>query len=319
MSILTDKKTKRLYIQFDYQGNTYKKRLPEETSKSDAEKEEIKWKHRLYFQSSETVETRNILFEDFLVEYYMPYAENNHCKSSYDRDVFLCKELLKLFRGRTLRSIKPAEIERFKDLRTATETIHGKPRKPATVMRELAVVSKIFAIAVRNDFLDYNPMSRVEKPQFNNVQNKILRAEDEEKFFTSLKSDWARDVCIAVLHTGLRQNDVLGLKKENVDLDGKVLRLVQGKTNREVIIPLNQTMEKLIASRWDNENELIFPSPKTGKQGTSVKKAMIAASRRAEIGHLTVRDFRRTFGTRLDELNFSSSVKAKLLGHGDLR
>ncbi len=82
---------------------------------------------------------------------------------------------------------------------------------------------------------------------------------------------------------------------------------------------MNQTVENLIASRWDNENELIFPSPKTGRQGTLVKKAMIAASGRAEIGHLAIRDFRRTFGTRLDELNYSSSVNAKLLGQGDLR
>lgn len=319
MSIFTDKKNKRLYIQFDFKGNTYKKRLPEGTSKSDAAKEEIKWKHQLHIESQDTVEIRNILFEDFLIEYFMPYAENNHCEASYGRDISLCKELLKLFRGRTVRSIKPAELERFKDLRAATPTIHDTPRKPATVARELAAVSKIFSIAVVNDFIDYNTCSRVEKPRFNNMQNKILRPQDEEKFFASLKSDWARDVCIAVLHTGLRQSDVLGLKKENVDWDNKVLKLIQGKTEREVIIPMNQTVENLIASRWDNENELVFPSPKTGKQGTSVKKAVIGASGRAEIGHLTIRDFRRTFGTRLGELNYSPSVTAKLLGHGDGR
>ncbi|HEY8558901.1 MAG TPA: hypothetical protein VIL74_00755 [Pyrinomonadaceae bacterium] len=32
-----------------------------------------------------------------------------------------------------------------------------------------------------------------------------------------------------------------------------------------------------------------------------------------------VRDLRRTFGTRLDELNFNDSKIAKLLGHGDHR
>lgn len=66
-------------------------------------------------------------------------------------------------------------------------------------------------------------------------------------------------------------------------------------------------------------NELIFPSPKTGKQGRSVIKAMISATARAEIGRVTIRGFRRTFGTRLNELNYSSSVTAKLLGHGDGR
>jgi hypothetical protein len=33
MPICTDKKTKQLYIQFDFLGQTYKKRLPKKTTK----------------------------------------------------------------------------------------------------------------------------------------------------------------------------------------------------------------------------------------------------------------------------------------------
>lgn len=50
-----------------------------------------------------------------------------------------------------------------------------------------------------------------------------------------------------------------------------------------------------------------------------MKKACLGAAKRAKIGHLTIRDLRRTFGTRLDELNFNDSTIAKLLGHGDHR
>ena len=45
----------------------------------------------------------------------------------------------------------------------------------------------------------------------------------------------------------------------------------------------------------------------------------IAASKRADIGHLTIRDLRRTFVTRLYEMNYSSGVTAKLLGPTDNR
>jgi hypothetical protein len=50
-----------------------------------------------------------------------------------------------------------------------------------------------------------------------------------------------------------------------------------------------------------------------------VKKACLGAAKRAKIGHLTIRDLRRTFGTRLDENNYNDSTIAKLLGHGDHR
>jgi integrase len=50
-----------------------------------------------------------------------------------------------------------------------------------------------------------------------------------------------------------------------------------------------------------------------------VKKACLGAAKRAKIGHLTVRDLRWAFGTRLDELNFNDSTTAKFLGHAGHR
>ena len=82
---------------------------------------------------------------------------------------------------------------------------------------------------------------------------------------------------------------------------------------------MNESVQALLRERWNNGSELLFPSPKTNGQGTSVKKAMIAASRRAGIEQLTIRDLRRSFGTRLCEMNYSSGVTAQLLGHGDMR
>jgi len=82
---------------------------------------------------------------------------------------------------------------------------------------------------------------------------------------------------------------------------------------------MNETVQNILRDRWSNGSELFFPSPKTGGQGISVKKAIIAASKRADIDHLTIRDLRRTFGTRLCEMNYPSGVTAQLLGHTDNR
>lgn len=319
MPIYTDKKTKRLFIQFEFDGNIYKRRLPEKIIKKQAEKIETKWKHQLFFEKSGIVSDKDILFEDFLIEYYLPFAEQNHSKVTFDNEVRICKASLPYFGGKHLRQIKAADIEKFKNYRANLETQHGTPRKPATVLRELSIISKIFSLAIRNDFLEYNPCSRVEKPKFDNIQNRVLSYDDEERFFAEFESDWARDICLLVLNTGLRQNDALGLSKFNVDWNQKLIRLTQGKTQRIVEIPMNTTVYNLLNARRHNGSDLFFPSPKTGKQGLSVKKACLGAATRAELGHLTIRDLRRTFGTRLDENNYNDSTIAKLLGHGDHR
>jgi integrase len=147
----------------------------------------------------------------------------------------------------------------------------------------------------------------------------VLSINQIELFLNSFRSDWARDVAVLILNTGLRQNDALGLKKFNVDLESGVIRLLQGKTGRRVEIPLNDVVESLIRARWHNGSDLVFPSPKTGRRGTSIKKALEGASKRAGIDKLVTRVLRRTFGTILNEMNYSSQVIAKLLGHGDLR
>lgn len=319
MPIYTDKKTKRLFIQFEFDGVSYKKRLPEGMTKRKAGKVETKWKHQLFFEASGIVPAKNILFEDFLTEYFLPFAEQNHSKVTFDNEVHICKAALPFFRSKNLRQIKSADIERFKYFRANLPTQHGTARKPATVLRELSIISKIFSLAVKNDFLDINPYSRVEKPKFDNIQNKILSYEDEPIFFSAFESDWARDICLLVLNTGLRQNDALGLSKFHVDWKQRIIRLIQGKTKRIVEIPMNDTVYELLSNRRHNGSDLFFPSPKTGKKGVSIKKACLGASSRAKIGQITIRDLRRTFGTRLDELNYNDSTVAKLLGHGDLR
>lgn len=40
---------------------------------------------------------------------------------------------------------------------------------------------------------------------------------------------------------------------------------------------MNNTVNALIQARWHNGSDLLFPSPKNGLQGTSVKKAMLGA------------------------------------------
>lgn len=165
---------------------------------------------------------------------------------SFEREVIICKLALPFFKGKDLRQIKPAEIEKFKQLRANTKTQHDTIRKPATFLRELSIISKIFSLAIKNDFLEFNPCSRVEKPKFDNIQNRILRVEDEAKFFAAFQSDWAKDICVLVLNTGLRQNDALGLSKFNIDWSSNVIRLIQGKTKRVVEIPMNTTVKNLI-------------------------------------------------------------------------
>jgi len=197
-------------------------------------------------------------------------------------------------------------------------TMHGTKRKPATVEREMSILSSIFTMAVKNDVIDYNPCSRVRKLQFDNVQDRILRREDEKVFFSHIHSDWTADICKMVLHTGLRQNDIMGLTRFHVHFDTNRITLTQGKTQRRIDVMLNDVSREILKRRIGSEG-LLFPSPATGTANGSVRHTMLRACARAKIAPLTIRDLRRTFVTRSMENGADTVTAARMAGHSSVR
>lgn len=318
MPIYTDKKSNTLFVKFDYKGVTYKKRLPSAATKSDARKLEAIWKANLFNGQFGVEEKSQITFENFLVKYFLPYSEAN--KKSFERDLMVCKIALEIFKGKNLRDIKPLDIETFKVKRIKTPIPHGSARKPATVSRELAVISKIFSMALNNDYIDYNPCQRVEKLKFSNVGRRKLKREDDEKFFAAFESEWAYDICRLIINTGLRQSDATGLLWSEIDWNEEEIRLIQNKTGGEVVIPMNGAIKEILQKRLAKRTcELVFPSPKSGKRGFSVKTAVKGAVKRSKISRVTVHDLRRTAATRLLESGVNHITIASILGHTDLR
>lgn len=321
MPIYTDKRSGRLFVQFDFNKQTFKQYLPKGATSADAKKLETQMRHKVFFAANGMLPPESKTFEQFVNETYLPHVKKN-TPASFEKADHICVAALPFFRGRDLRSIKAADIEAFKAYRMSLPTQYGRTRKPATIHRELCILSKIFTLAVKNDYCDYNPCRRVDLPTFDNTQNTVLKIEDQERFLNSFdkwQGKWARDICILVLNTGLRQNDVLSLSKFHVDLNESVIRLVQGKTGRRVEIPLNSTAKTILAERMAIKGSLLFPSPKTGQRAKSIRKALAGACERAEIPHLTIRDLRRTLATRLEEAGVDSVTIARLLGHSDLR
>jgi integrase len=319
MPLYKDNRNGRLFVQFNFQKQTYKRYLPDGASRTDGKKLETKMRADLLFQAHGIQTAKDVLFEDFVAGTFLPDCETNLSRANFDKADRLCIEALPFLKGKILRHVTPSDIEAFKSYRIALPTIHGRKRKPATIARELAILSKLFSVALKNNYCDYNPVARVDRPKYDNIQTRVLARADDERFFAAFdgqQGEMARDICRLVLNTGLRQNDALGLSDFHL-IDARTIRLIQGKTKRTVEIPLNATASVIVAKY--SGNGLLFPSPKTGKPMHYIRQAIKGACKRAGIEPVSIRDLRRTFATRLAEDGADALTISLLLGHSDLR
>jgi hypothetical protein len=124
MSVYLDKNTGRFFVQFEFRGITYKKRLPDGSTKDEANQLEINWKHDLFLEEQGLLKANDSdLWEVFVDKVYLEHVAANHSPASLDKAIKICKASMPFLRGKMLRKIKPADIEQFKAARMQAKRI----------------------------------------------------------------------------------------------------------------------------------------------------------------------------------------------------
>lgn len=131
----------------------------------------------------------------------------------------------------------------------------------------------------------------------------------------------SRSFFVLAVETGLRRGDLLGLRWRSVDLAGRWIRLAQGKTKREVLVPLSAAaVDALHSCRPRSGGERVFVvdgapfSAMTARRYFEIAKKLAKIERR-----LRFHDLRHTFASRLASAGVGSAVIAKALGHSSTR
>ena len=132
-----------------------------------------------------------IAFDKFVKDRFLPYSKLH--KRTYLDDVKICEMLKETFGRMTLSEIDPTTIEKWKQKRREGKTMYKRQRNPATVNRELCVLSKILAQAFDAELIESNPCRRVRKFRTNNGRVRYLNFDEEAKLFEKLQGqEWVQ-------------------------------------------------------------------------------------------------------------------------------
>lgn len=304
------------WTSISYKGKRIRKSL-ETTDKKLAQAIEAKIRTEIiegrYF---EKYIGENKTFKGMMDKFMLEHAPTVSIKTQISYSASL-KHLLPYFGDSKLLAVTPKMLYEYKILRK------NQDAKPATINRELAMMSKAFNVAMKEwEWIENNPMTKVPKEKEDNERDRWL-TEDEEKRLLDNSALWLRDIIIFDLNTGLRMGELLFLQWNRVNLFRKTIIIQESKNGKPRTIPLTQKAVDILTekSRIRNiKNDLVL----TSSVGTRIdcdnlRRAFKKALKKAGIQDFHFHDLRHTFATRLAQNGVDIYTISKLLGHKDIR
>ena len=194
--------------------------------------------------------------------------------------------------------------------------------KPATVHQELRVLRRILNVAVRKKLLPANPCAGVKFPvRVKGLFRPHYMGWAEQQQIELQAPDYLRNIIRIITETGLRvYKELMGMKKDQVDLDNAVVWIPDSKTPNGVAeVPLTEVAVNAFRAQFAlaGKSSWLFPSDEnpTGHEKT-LKTVWHATLRRAKIPYFRIYDLRSTYATRLSAGGVADEWVTQLLRQG---
>ncbi len=231
----------------------------------------------------------------------------------------------------------PAEIDRH-EIRAWYNKGSNTPTGTDTAFRTL---HRLFEYAIALELVDANPCHLVNRTgRFKKRKRSgSISTEDTDlgRFVWSLVAhepkqakknyETARDVLLLLLVSGIRRQEAMSLRWDDVDLKRETFTAKDTKNRRDHTVPMTKLMKAMFQMRRSNVGKLnkalsgnaaltyVFPNRNGTGPITDVRKTLEALCEFAEIKQVMIHDLRRTFSTLVEELDIGVLSQARMLNH----
>ena len=116
-----------------------------------------------------------------LAKFYLSHPTVQRQRTLRWKKVTIEKQFLPHFGNNSIGCITASMIESFRAGRLKDPGYQGSTLKPATMNRQLALLKHMFSLAVREGWLDRNPVSLVKLQRENNARDRVLDSDEFAK------------------------------------------------------------------------------------------------------------------------------------------
>ncbi len=262
-------------------------------------------------------------------------TRTDKARSTRDRDSsYLRSLILPTFGNRAIRSIRPSEVEAW---------IASMDKAPNTNGRALQILRNAFDLARRDRLIPSNPASDVKSPPMKPLRTGRALSDVEMKAIIAAAEE-ADERSAVIIHLmarcGLRIGEALALRRQNVDLEDKMItvattmsrqagiRQVKGRVRQDEgrVIPVPSDVAERLRHHFNqrpvsNIGGFIVTSPRGGPPNYNNWRARVWVKITRQIDFdITPHDLRRTAATRLFLVDRWTPAEVQaFMGHVDPR
>jgi integrase len=262
------------------------------------------------YEAERAAPTMRALAERFEQEHFAKLRPS----TARDYRLMLERHVLPLFGGR-----KAADIA-YEDIAALHRKVtrHGAPYK---ANRVVALLSKMFSMAVRWKVRPDNPAKGIERNQ-EAKRRRYLKPDELARLTDALNAhpdQQAVNIVRLLLMTGARRGEVLAMRWDELDLSAGTWTKPASLTKQRAIheVPLSAPARQLLSeirSSAKRPSEYVFPG-RIGGHRQEIKRDWHDLLKAANISELRLHDLRHTFASMLVSGGHSLELIGSLLGH----
>ncbi len=248
-----------------------------------------------------------------LVEWFLVHPDVSHLASAGDIRIKLAHVCAIMGENLRICDLTAEVLNRFKTLSPTEHRRTGFTAQPATINKELTYLRAMVYRAVKEGRIEGRNLPPFEALPVDSARRRVLSAEEALTLYRLLPSPadtQAADSVLAAMfilarYTGMRREEIVALRRSEVSLAEKVIRLELGRTKEHA----PKTIPLVIQARnghiidhalWAiscqpvalHDDRVFHRGPRTARQ---LSKQFLRVCRQAGLAPIRFHDLRRTF------------------------